>query len=260
LAYKNSQQADDVREMLEQGLAAWNRLPVRVRRAGAIRVPDLGKLDRAFTRTPPPGGLILNVFTRILDRKRDGQYICGSCSFPGGELPGRDRMWLKRSEWQSLVPATAKKGDSFDMRPAVADRLLRYHLVDNTRGEPPYWASKDIRKKHLRWTVLLADKEDVRLRLEGSVLLATDANPAKAKRGYEARLFGYLHYDRVRKIVDRLDVVAVGEHWGEGAYTPGARPGRQPLGIALELAGGERATDKIPPQAARDLEDYLGRD
>ena len=98
------------------------------------------------------------------------------------------------------------------------------------------------------------------LRLEGSVLLATNANPAKAERGYEARLFGYLHFDRIRKVVDRLDIVAVGEHWGEGEYTSGARPGRKPLGIALELVKGERAADKIPPQAARDLEDYLGRD
>ena len=260
LACKNSQQADDVREMLEKGLAAWNRLPERERRAGAIKVPDLGKVDRVYTRTPPPDGLILNVFTRILDRKRGGQYVRGSCSFPGGELPGRDHLWLKRSEWQSLIPASVKKGESFDMPPAVAERLLRYHLVDNTRGEPPSWARQDIRKKRLRWTVLLADEEDVRLRLEGSVLLATNANPAKAERGYEARLFGYLHFDRIRKVVDRLDIVAVGEHWGEGEYTSGARPGRKPLGIALELVKGERAADKIPPQAARDLEDYLGRD
>lgn len=260
LAYKNSQEADSVREMLERGLAAWNRLAVTERKPGAVKIPDLGKVDREYTRTSPPGGLVLNVFTRILERKRDGQYVPGSCAFPGGELPGRDRMWLKRGEWQSLIPATVKKGDSFDMPPAVAERLLRFHLVDNTRGEPPAWSSKDIRKKQLRWTVLQADKEDVRLRLEGSVLLATDENPKKADRGFEARLFGYLHYDRVRKIVDRLDVVAVGEHWGEGEFTRGARPGRKPLGIALELAGGERATDKIPPQAARELADYLGRD
>ncbi len=115
-------------------------------------------------------------------------------------------------------------------------------------------------QKSLRWTVLQADDEDVRLRLEGSVLLATDDNAAKAERGYEARLFGYLHYDRVRKIIDRFDLVAVGEHWGEGEYTAGARPGRKPLGVALELSSGERAADKVPPQAARDLEDYLGHD
>ncbi len=147
LAYKNSQEADSVREMLEKGLTEWNRLPDSERRAGAVKVPDLGKIDRQYTRTPPAGGLVLNVFTRILERKRDGKYVCGSCAFPGGELPGRDHLWLKRSEWQSLIPATAKKGERFDMPAAVADRLLRYHLVDNTRGEPPCWASKDVRAK-----------------------------------------------------------------------------------------------------------------
>lgn len=260
LAYKNSQDADDVREMLEHGLAAWNRLPASERRPGGVKVPALSKVDGDHVHTPPEGGLILNVYTRILDCRRDGRFVCGSCAFPGGELPGRDHMWIKRSEWQSLLPASVKKGDAFDMPSALAERLLRFHLVDDTRGEPPSWSRKDIRKQSLRWTVLLADEEDVRLRLEGTVLLATHANPARAERGYEARLLGYLHYDRVRKVVDRLDIVAVGEHWGEGEFTGGARPGRQPLGIVLELVDGKRAADKIPPQAARELEDYLGHD
>ncbi|HWG41966.1 MAG TPA: hypothetical protein VN688_04210 [Gemmataceae bacterium] len=260
LAYKNHQDAESVREMLEQGLAAWNRLPNSVRRPGVVKVPEPGKLDARYTRTPPVGGLVLNVFTRILDRDRQGKCVKGSCSFAGGDLSARDHLWLKQGEWRRLVPATAKKGDQFEMPATVAERLLCYHLVDNTRGEPPFWASKDIRAKRLTWTVVQATAQDLRLRLDGNVLLATNENPAKARRGYEARLLGYLHYDRVRKIIDRLDVVAFGDHWGEGEYTPGARPGRKPLGIALELSAGKQAADRVPPEAARDLEDYLGRD
>jgi hypothetical protein len=260
LAAKNSQDADSVREMLEQGLAAWNSLPAGERRPGAFKIPDHGKVDREYVRTPPEGGLVLNVFTRILQRNKKECYERGGCSFPGGELPGRDHLWIKRTEWQSLISSGVKKGDQLDMPQSLADRLLRYHLVDNTRGEPNSWEKQDVRKKQLRWAVLQADEADVRLRLEGSVLLATDANPAKAERGYEASLFGYLHYDRTRQVIDRLDIVAVGDHWGEGEFTPGARPGRKPLGIAIELAGADHAVDKVPPEAARDLEDYLGRD
>jgi hypothetical protein len=260
LSYNNHQDTDGVREMLEQGLAAWNRLPDSERRPGAVKVPDPGKADAEFARKPPAGGLVLNVFTRILDKDDDGKYIKGSSDFPGGELSARDHMWLKRGEWKSLVPTTAKKGDRFDMPAAVAERLLRYHLVDDTRGEPSNWEAKEVRKKRLTWTVEEATDNALRLRLDGSALLATAEDPAKAERGYEVRLFGYLHYDRVAKKIDRLDILAVGEHWGDGEFSGGARPGRKPLGIVLELSNGERAADRVPPQAARDLEDYLGRE
>jgi hypothetical protein len=260
LAACNHQDTDSVREMLEQGLAAWNRLPDQERRRGTVKVPELGKIDREFTRTLPEGGLVLNVYTRILDHDRDGKYCKGSCDFTGGELSARDRMWLRRKEWQALVPDTAKKGDRLDMPAAVAERLLRYHLADDTRGEPSFWTAEQVRQKSLKWTVLTATPEELRLRLDGSALLATSEDAAKADRGYDVRLMGLLHYDRTRKVIDRFDMVAVGDHWGEGEFTQGARQGRKPLGVAFELSDGKRPADRIPPQAARDLEDYLGRD
>ena len=82
---------------------------------------------------------------------------------------------------------------------------------------------------------------------------------AKADRGYEASLLGYVRYDATRKTIDRFDLVAVGDHWGEGAHTRGARPGRKPLGIAFELTRGDSPADRIAPQAAREIGDYLGR-
>jgi hypothetical protein len=259
LAARNHQDADSNRDLLEKGLAAWNRLPDDERRPGAVKVPDPGKIDTRYTRTPPAGGLILNVYTRILDRDRGGKFLKGTCEFQGGALPARDHLWLRRSDWQRLVPADAKKGDQFPMPPAIAERLLLYHLVDNTRGEPTFWRQKEVRRARLTWTVERATEESLRLRLDGRALLATAADPARADRGFDARILGYLHYDRARQTIDRLDIVAVGDHWGEGAFTAGARPGRKPLGVAFELSRGDHPADKVPPQAARDWEDYLGR-
>ena len=55
--------------------------------------------------------------------------------------------------------------------------------------------------------------------------------------------------------VDAL--VALGDHWGEGQYTRGARPGRQPLGVAFELTKGEAPADRVPPQGARMAQTYF---
>ena len=259
LVYNNAGQDPAVmRDVLRQGLELWAKLPEGRRRAGAVEVGGPGKIDTRYTRTPPAGGLIVNVYTRILDRK-EGELCRGMCKTAGGERAARDHLWLTADEWKSLVPAEARKGDRVPLPAAVAERILRFHLIDNTRGEPPMWTRDDIRKQELTLAVTEATELGVRLRLEGAALLATAADPDKAERGFDVRLRGEIHYDAGKKAIDRFDVVAVGEHWGEGHFTGGARPGRTPLGVAFELAAGDTAADRVPPQAARELQAYLGK-
>jgi hypothetical protein len=98
------------------------------------------------------------------------------------------------------------------------------------------------------------------MRLDGSALLATRPDAEKAERGFDVRLLGYIGYDRVKRAIDRFDVVAIGDHWGVGEHTRRARPDRMPLGVAFELANRKSAGDLVPPQAARQLSAYFGRD
>jgi hypothetical protein len=258
LAYKNSQDADVMREVLAMGLKEWKKLPEERRKSGAVKVEDLEKPDPRYTRTPPEGGLILTVFTRILDAKEQDVLCKGHCDTAGGDLPARDHLWLTKAEWQSLIPAKPVKGDSFAVPDAVAERILRFHLIDNTRGEPPMWTAKQVRSKRLTLTVEKADDDGVHLGLEGSALLATHEDVVKAERGFDARLLGDLHYNAAKKAIDRFDIAVLGEHWGAGAYTGGARPGRKPLGLYLELAAGKSAADRVPPQGAREWSEYMG--
>ncbi|HJT78482.1 MAG TPA: hypothetical protein VJ739_14860, partial [Gemmataceae bacterium] len=64
LAYKNAQDPGVMRDVLRRGLEEWRRLPEAQRRPGAVQVGDAGKVDAHYSRTPPPGGLIVNVYTR----------------------------------------------------------------------------------------------------------------------------------------------------------------------------------------------------
>ena len=257
LAYRNSQNAGVMLDTLRAGLRRWNALPAAERKPGAVKVPEQGKVDRDYTRTPPEGGLILNSYTRILERDGKGGYARGTCATPGGERAARDHVWLTRAEWQSLVPARPREGQRFAMPERIARRLLRFHLVDNTRGEPNYWRPGDVRKYEMNWEVTGVSEGAIDLELTGQALLATEADPKSARRGYDVSLRGQLRYDRSKKAVTRFDVVAAGEHWGEGTFTRRARTGRTPLGVAFELSAGAEPADRVPPQAAREVSAYF---
>jgi hypothetical protein len=258
LAFKNHQDPEVMRGVLRQALAEWKKLPDEERKPGAVTVEDLAKTDPRYARTPPEGGLVLNVYTRILDRDDKGETCRGTCERIGGDRAARDHLWLTKTEWQALIPERPKEGDQFPLPAALATRILRFHLLDNTRGEPSAWKPEEIRSKRLTLTVEEVTPKEVRLRLDGAALLATSAKPDKADRGFDARLLGFVRYDRERQTITRFDVLAVGDHWGESVYTSGARPGRKPLGITFELSGGGPA-DLIPPEMARQQAEYFGR-
>jgi hypothetical protein len=259
LTYKNAGNHPDVmRDTLEFGLRQWRKLPEERRKPGAVEIPDAGKLDARFARTLPPGGLIVNVYTRILDHEQDA-FCRGTCPTQGGDAAARDHLWLTEAEWKALVPADPKPGDQVPLPAAVAERILRFHLTDNTRGEPPMWRRDEVRRHVLTLTVEEATPAAVRLRLDGTALLATRADAETADRGFDVRLLGYIGYDRAKKAIDRFDVVAVGDHWGAGQHTRRARAGWMPLGVAFELANGKSAGDLVPPQAAREIDAYFGR-
>jgi hypothetical protein len=257
LAYKNAHDADVMVATVKEGLRKWSALPAKDRKPGAVKVPAMTKVDARYARTVPEGGLVLKVYTRVLDTGADGAWKRGTSSHRGGEAAARDHLWLKKAEWQSLIPARPREGDTFAMPAALAGRLVRFHLLDNTRGEPDYWRKEDVRRSSLTWKVAKVTDAALTLELTGSALMATDADPDKARRGYDVALRGTLVYDRKEERVTRFDVLAVGDHWGEGTYTRKARSGRKPLGVWMELTPAKEGADRVPPQAAREVAGYF---
>ena len=259
LAYSNHSDPKVMRQAIRKGLTEWSKLPKTDRRPGSLQIDDSPRFDSNYSRQPPRGGVILNVYTRILDHDAHGELCKGTCKTTGGDRTARDHLWLTKSDWQSILPARLHRGATFSLPEPVADRLIRFHLTDNTRGEPPFWRREEIRSRKLELTLEDLTESKARLRLEGAVLLATDGNISRAGRGFDVRLLGYLDYDRRRETFDRIDLVALGEHWGEGTFTKGARSGRSPLGIVFELATSKSPADQVPPQGAREINEYLGR-
>jgi hypothetical protein len=266
LAYRNHHDAQVMLNEFRRAAERFDKLPPSEREPGAVHVSNLpdDKLDRRYTRKLPPDGMVVRVFARALERGPDGTFracTAGAGRSRYGLLASQDHLWLAAEEWRSLAPADAVAGRTFDLPPRIAQRIARFHLIDNTRGEPAMWRPGEVRKCAMTLTVLAATAKEVKMRLDGAVLLATADDPkagdGMSRRGYDARLLGYIDLDRVRPAVTRFDLVALGDHWGESRYTRGARPGRTPLGIVFQLADGKEAADGVPPQGAREWDEYF---
>ena len=217
LAFTNNRGAQRVQRMMQTAL--------QKHRPGKVAAIAKGVLDARYNPQPPKGGLVVRVTSKIL----------GGYEEPENEWRrifqtslGRDNLWIRADEHAALAKGQLPK--------SLLKRLARYHLVDNTRGEPPMWRENEIQKLEGKIT------ND---QLRATVQLRT----AKGDRGYDAQLFGNVETKNGK--VTRLNVVAKGEFWGEGAYTRNAPKGKFPLAIAFTLADGKDAADTVPPQGSR---------
>lgn len=226
LGFTNNRGHERVMGMLEKSLDSH-----RSERTEAIRA---GKLDPRYNPQPPPGGLVVRVHSKVLDgyEPPDNEF---RRIFQ--ESIGRDNLWVRRDEHQELVRGK--------MPETLMRRLARYHLVDNTRGEPPMWRSEDVRS---------LDYEFKNGLLTGEVHLATE----REERVFKAAFRGLVEADQGK--VTRFDLVVRGRFRGEGRYTGGAPDGFFPFAVSFELANGRDAADSIPPQGSRGWVDgYLKR-
>jgi hypothetical protein len=264
---------------MEEGWKKWLKLPEKERKPGAVTIEETIKPDEADLASPE-GGVILKVWTRALKRDEKGPPahitkadLRDTAKYPkwtGGRgnivytMPTVDHVWFKEAEWKALLPAKPTEGAEFPLPEAIQQRLARFHLTDGTRGlVADQWRPEDVRSCQLTLKVTEVSEKAIKLTLQGTVLLADNAEVEKAETGFDARLDGFIEYDSQKKRLTRFDMVAYGEFWGEQTIcsqegNAKCRPGRAPLGISFELVSGEQPKDRIPPHFSNRKE-YFGR-
>jgi len=146
---------------------------------------------------------------------------------------GEDVFWVQADEKTALIKAA--KSDR-EIPTAIAQRIARFHLIDNTRGEPPRWTFEEIQ------SLTLNVKDGI---ITGSVKLAT----SDGARGYEADLYGHIEFSDGE--VTRFDMVSEGKFWGEGQYTSWAPKGKFPLAITFQLADASKMENQAIPHGAK---------
>ena len=71
------------------------------------------------------------------------------------------------------------------------------------------------------------------------------------ERGFDAKMLGYLSFDRQAQRFSRFDLVAVGSRWGATTFNNRREDvERAPMGVAMTIAGREER-DRTPPHAIR---------
>jgi len=224
LGYTNNRHPDRIRQFLNESIGKH-----RATATGKLKVQTQ---DKRYTYRPPEGGLVVRVHAKVL-----GGYDVPTRPFEEifQTAVSRDNFWITRDEHQQLAARTFPE--------TVALRLIRYHLVDNTRGEPPHWE---------RAEVVSHEFDIVNENISGKVELRSK----DGKRGYTAELRGELAAADGK--LTKFNIVALGQFFGEGQYTGGAPKGKFPLAVSFTLADGTDIADSIPPQHARGwVEDYL---
>jgi hypothetical protein len=226
LAFRHTLNPLVVKQMLISALEMRESQPSASRWIGPVD-------DAEFTLQAPAGVVVLNVASKVL----------GGYDEPAGDRErilqssvGRDHCWIREDEVASLSEGIVPD--------SLLSRMARFHLVDNTRGEPPMWRADQIRSAG----AVLRDG-----RLIGSVRLET----TRRRRGYAASLFGLVAVKG--DVVRQFDIVARGLAWGRGYYNRGAPRGRYPLAVRFTLSEGAWPFDAVPPGAARTRPSaYLG--
>lgn len=217
LGYTNNRDPERVQQMLTAALSRYEPADTQ------LLVAE--KIDKRFNLRPPDGGLIVRVCARVMGgydepETRFQQIFQTSLS--------RDNLWITKEEHDALVAGNFPEG--------LALRIAQFHLLDNTRGEPPFW-----------------DKEEVasaRFAIDGHKITGhVELKTVSGDRTYSASLRGQMTVTDGR--ITQLNMVANGMYSGEGPYTGGAPKGPFPLAISFTLADGTDIADAIPPQAAR---------
>ncbi len=239
---QNTNEPSEVLEMLKTSLASFRgNPPPRL----ALSPPRV-----SIQPTAPPGSVVVRTFSRIRPLPAGADRLNASV--------GRDFLWIRADEIASLVAGQFPS--------SLGRRLTRYHLLDNVRGEPDWWAAEHVRQADFQARATSSGSL-LEVRVGGTFRIEAPAGRRGYGRrqlpasGFSGQLEGFILYDKMNRRVHSLKWIAEGQAWGEGTFTEKAPKGRFPLKVAFVLADDEAART-IAPQGMTNSEqpgDYLVR-
>lgn len=217
IAYNNNRGPERIRKLMEGAVANYT--------APQCKPIVEERVDAKFDPLPPAGAMVVRIGTKVMDgyEKTDDPW-----QLIFQKSVARDNLWILKNEIDSL--------ENNEVPQALARRIARFHLVDNTRGQPSAWTLSEIRD--LEMTI----KDG---KLAGTVRLEAEDQ----SRGYDAKLSGEVSVKNGQ--LTQFDVVVDGQYWGASRFTLEPPTGKFPLVVAFQLPESKDIADAIAPSGAR---------
>ena len=190
-----------------------------------------GDPDSQYSLKLPSGAEVIQVNTKILSGYKETDNAFQKIF---QQAVARDNLWILADEIEQL-----KRGVVAE---PLARRIARFHLIDNTRGEPDMWSADDIKS--------------IKMTLAGDGSLSGDVEVKSSKSGFRTKLVGMVKFDGDK--LKQFDVVSRGLYHGQGRHTRNGPKGEFPLAVAFRMTDGDDRANAVAPQGSKGwLQGYL---
>lgn len=219
LGYINHHDLSRVQQMIEDALKKYqpgNSQPIQPQ-----------SVDQEYARKLPEGGVVVRVNTRVLGGYEEPETVYRRFF---QQSIARDNLWITAAEKQQLINGVLPR--------SVELRIAKFHLIDNTRGEPPMWQDDEVKLMECSLT-------------DGKLTGKFQLETSHGKRGFHGEIFGHIKSNQ--NSLTRMDIVVKGNYWGHGRFTQAPPAGKFPIAIAFRLAEAEEndTADDVPPQGTK---------
>jgi len=144
LASVNSLNPDVVLETIETGLQKWNELPASEQNLPENFTPSI---THRWEDSYPYNGLIL--------KGAKADLLTDPPRFSDrGDRWNMDHIWFNNAEANLWLPNKYEVGHSYECPKIIKDRLFRFHLVDNVRGQTLPFAPEEIKVSNLKIEII----------------------------------------------------------------------------------------------------------
>lgn len=225
----NDNDANEVSSFMDRALPQFQN-----RHAQNIQISD-ALMKEKWSQTPPPGTAVVRVFSRIRPLPQGAH--------DSNNAVGRDHLWIYPSEIDAMIEG-AEQGGAVELPQTLVARMVRFHLLDNVRGEPDMWKGDEIRQADFTAGARQIGSNRLAVSFAGTFNQETQ----NKKRGFQGHIKGELEIDKASKQVVRFRAYGEGKAWGVSRFTPNAPRGQFPLVIAM-IETNDAISKVVPPEA-----------
>ena len=215
LSSVNSLAPDVVLEIIQNGLNKWNELPHRDR----YLPKDFSEnIEHRWEDSCPEDGLIL--------KGAKADLLTDPPKFSErGDRWNMDHVWFNKEEASLWIPQNIKEGEVQECSTIIKNRLFRFHLVDNVRGQTLPFAPQEIKKSILKVEIVEINRSDLKLSIRGNSLAVAkgpwllgenDWTPThELDHSIETNILGNAIYNTKKEIFTEFELVALGRWIGK---------------------------------------------